>query len=58
MIGVSFFIYPIGNSIVKLLDIENINELKIITNSFSHYFTNNERLKLDKIVRKWILKFL
>ena len=48
----------IGNSIVKLLDIENINELKIITNSFSHYFTNNERLKLDKIVRKWILKFL
>ena len=52
------FIYPIGNSIVKLLDIENINELKIITNSFSHYFTNNERLKLDKIVRKWILKFL
>ena len=45
------FIYPIGNSIVILLDIESTNELKIITNSFYHYFTNNEWLKLDKIVK-------
>ena len=34
-----------------LLDIENTNELKIITNSFYHYFTNNEGLKLDKNVK-------
>ena len=32
--------YPIRNSIVKLLDIENTNELIIINNSFYHYFIN------------------
>ena len=42
---------PIGNSIAKLLDIENTNELIIINNSFYHYFTNNEELKLNKIVK-------
>ena len=48
--------YPIRNSIVKLLDIENTNELIIINNSFYHYFINNEGLKLDKIVKMVILK--
>ena len=50
----------IGNSIVKLLDIENTNELIIINNSFYHYFINNEGLKLDKIVKngKILKKFL
>ena len=49
---------PIGNSIAKLLDIENTNELIIINNSFYHYFINNEGLKLDKIVKMVILKNL
>ena len=49
--GLIYLNYPIGNSIVKLLDIENTSELKIINNCFYHYFTNNEGLKLDKIVK-------
>ena len=49
--GLIYLNYPIGNSIVKLLDIENTNELKITNNCFYHYFTNNEELKLDKIVK-------
>ena len=44
--GLIYLNYPIGNSIVKLLDIENTNELKIINNSF----INNEWLESDKIV--------
>ena len=48
--GLIYLNYPIENSIVKLLDIANINELKIINNSFYHYFINNEKLKLDKSV--------
>ncbi len=44
---------PKRNSIVKLLDIENTNELIIINNFFYHYFTNNEGLKLDKVVKKF-----
>ena len=54
--GLIYLNYPIENSIVKLLDIANINELKIINNSFYHYFINNEGLKLDKIVKMVILK--
>ena len=52
MIGFNLFV-PIENSIVKLLDIENTNVLIIINNSFYHYFTNNEGLKLGKIVKKF-----
>ena len=44
--GLIYLNYPIGNYIVKLLDIENTNELKIINNSF----INNEWLESDKIV--------
>ena len=55
--GLIYLNYPIGNSIVKLLDIENTNELKIINNSFYHYFTNNEGLKLGKIVKKFWKNF-
>ena len=44
--GLIYLNYPIENSIVKLLDIANINELKIINNSF----INNEWLESDKIV--------
>ena len=44
--GLIYLNYPIENSIVKLLDIENTNELKIINNSF----INNEWLESDKIV--------
>ena len=49
--GLIYLNYPIGNSIVKLLDIENTNELKIINNYFYHFFINNQELNLEKIVK-------